>query len=305
MELTPAELKRREERTCLDFDIVIAGAKKAGTSTLLDHLLSADGVAPLHRSEMPYFTEEEEYRRGPEAAIEKYFGADASPTDVRVGKDFLMNAPGAIPRMLEDSPRARVVVVLREPVSRAYSSFWFARRRGFEPEEEFSAAVERELSGRRADLPRQDLREHVRAGEYVDQVEALFEAIGRDRVEVMLLEDLHADPRRVANELLAPLGASIAADAGPADRSNGSARPRSMALARIGSSPRVRAIVRPFVSPSLRGSAERLIRRVNDVPFKPPPIEEEVRGRLGAHYEPQIDRLAGILGRDLSGWKTA
>lgn len=303
--LTVSELKRREDRSCLDVDIVIAGAKKAGTSTLLDHLLAASGVAPLHRSEMPYFTEDDEYRRGPEAAIRKYFGEDVPPESVRVGKDFLLNAPDAIPRMLEDSPRARFAVVLREPVSRAYSSFWFARRRGFEPEAEFAAAVERELAGRRLELPRQDLREHVRAGEYVGQLKAVLDHLGRQRVRVILLEELHSDPRRVANELLAPFDTAIPDDAVVPSNTNSSARPRSTLLARTGSSPRVRAMVRPFLSPAVRGSAERLIRRFNDVPFKPPPIDEDVRVKLAAHYAPQLDELAVLLNRNLDAWKSA
>lgn len=302
MDLMAQELKRREDRSCLDFDIVIAGAKKAGTSTLLSHLLCATDVAPLHRSEMPYFTEEEEFQRGPEAAIRKYFGENVPPGSVRVGKDFVLSAPGAIPRLLADSPRAQLVVVLREPISRAYSSFWFARRRGFEPEEDFAKAVERELAGKRSNLARQDLREHVRGGEYAPHLEAVFDQIDRDRVRVLLLEDLHADPRGIANELLAPLGTEIPAEVSPPSRTNSSARPRSTLLARMGSSPRVRALARPFLSPSIRGSAERLIRRVNDAPFKPPPMEEDVRRRLSAHYRPQIDDLAALIGRDLSGW---
>ncbi|HEY4779179.1 MAG TPA: hypothetical protein VIH47_06275, partial [Solirubrobacterales bacterium] len=189
-----------------------------------------------------------------------------------------------------------------EPVSRAYSSFWFARRRGFEPEEDFAKAVERELSGGRSSLPRQDLREHVHDGEYASQLEAVFDQIDRAQVRVLLLEELHADPRAVANELLAPLGVEIPADVSPPSRTNSSARPRSMLLARVGSSPRVRGLVRPFLSPSIRGSAERLIRQVNDVPFKPPPIDEDIRRRLAAHYRPQIDDLAALLGRDLSSW---
>jgi hypothetical protein len=220
-----------------------------------------------------------------------------------VAKDFLLNKPGAVPRMLADSPRAQLVAVLREPVSRAYSSFWFARRRGFEPEGDFAEAVERELAGRRLSLPRGDLREHVRGGEYADQLEALFGQIDQDRVRILLLEDLHADPRGIANELLAPFGARIPAEVSPPSRTNSSARPRSTALARIGSSPRVRSIVRPFLSPSVRGAAEGLIRRVNDVPFEPPPMEEDVRQRLAAHYSPQNERLAALIGRDLGGWK--
>ena len=37
---------------------------------------------------------------------------------------------GAVARLVEISPAVTVVAILREPVARAYASYWFARRRG-------------------------------------------------------------------------------------------------------------------------------------------------------------------------------
>jgi len=304
MEVTAEEIARREEGDCLDFDVMIVGAQKSGTSTLLTHLLCGAGVSPLHRPEVAYFTDDEEFGRGAAVVRQKYFGPGAAPSSLRIGKDIrLLGSPEGISRLLADSPRVRMVAVLREPVGRAYSSYWFARRRGFEPEKSFERAVERELAGRHLDLPRQDLRDYVRAGEYATHLEALFELVERSRVRVLCLEELHAEPRQIANEILASFGTAIPEGVSPPPRANASARARSERAARFFGSPQLRRLVRPAVPAKMRGAIERAIRRANDVPFKPPPMEQAVRERLATHYEPQIERLSALIGRDLDGWK--
>lgn len=301
--LDPQELKRREERTCLDFDLMIAGAQKSGTSTLLTHLLCGTDVAPLYRPEIAYFTDDQEFKRGAQAVERKYFGSRPLPLSLRIGKDIsLLGTPSAIPRLLADSPRVQLIVVLREPVARAYSSYWFARRRGFEPEKSFAKAIERELTGRKLDLPRQDLRNYVSAGEYAFHIKRLFEHVEPHRVRVLLLEDVHENPIQVANDILAEFGRAIPDGVSLPFRTNASARARSESLARFFGSSQLRRMVRPLLPPVMRGSIERVIRRLNDVPFKPPPLDEDMRRRLAAHYESQIDQLAVLLDRDLSDW---
>jgi hypothetical protein len=56
----------------------------------------------------------------------------------------------ALPEVMRINPEMRVVVLLREPVARAYSSFQYLRAQGREPEEDFLVALERE-SQRRAE----------------------------------------------------------------------------------------------------------------------------------------------------------
>lgn len=304
VELNSRGTDRGDGESRLDFDVMIVGAQKSGTSTLLAHLLCGAGVAPLYRPEVAFFTDEEEFSRGAGAVAQKYFGPTGSPGNLRIGKDIrLLNSPEGITRLLADSPRVELVAVLREPVSRAYSSYWFARRRGFEPEKSFAAAVARELGGKRLDLPRQDLRDYVRAGEYAPHLENLFELVDPGRVRVLCLEELHADPRRIAEEILALKGTAIPEGVSPPPRANASARARSERAARFFGSPRLRRLARPLVPAGTRGAIERAIRRANDVPFRPPPMDEDVRQRLATHFAPQIDRLAALIGRDLSGWK--
>jgi len=282
---------------------MIIGAQKSGTSTLLSHLLCAPGAAPLHRPEIAYYSHDDEYEQGGRAAVRKYFGPEVPPAALRIGKNAgLLTLPFAIRRLLDDSPRVRIVVVLRDPVDRAYSAYWFAKRRGFEPAASFSEAIDRELSGRSLQIPRQDLREYIVRGEYAVYLERLYEDVEPGRVDVHLLEDLHADTRRVADEVLEPFGVAIPPSAVPPERVNSSARARSDRLARLtSSSSRLRRMLRPL-SPALRGPIHRAVRRYNEVPFRPPPMEDDVRAKLVEHYEHHNRRLEALIERDLSGW---
>jgi hypothetical protein len=304
--VNPSEFEPRQVVTDrLDFDIMIIGAQKAGTSTLLDHLLCAPGVATMHQSEVAYFMEDREYKQGGHVAVRKYFGSETPSDALRTGKSTaLLTSPSAMRRLLADSPRVRLTAVLRNPVDRAYSAYWYAKRKGFEPASSFSEAIDRELSGQSLQIARQALREYINRGEYAVHLEWLYGEIDPQRVHVYLFEDLRADTRQVANDILKPLGAEIPPTASPPAHVNASARARSQLLARMAEAPssRLRRLLRPMFSPERRGSIRRALERYNEVPFRPPPMGDDVRAKLADHYEPHNRRLEALIERDLSDW---
>lgn len=284
---------------------MIVGAQKSGTSTLLSNLLCAPDVVPIHQDEVAYFVDDDEYAKGGREAVRKYFDPAAPPDALRVGKAAgLLTTPSAIPRLLADSPRARLTAVLRNPVDRAYSAYWYAKRRGFEPAGTFAEAIERELSGRSLQIGRQDLREYILRGEYAVYLERLYREADPGRVHVYLFEELRADTRRIADDMLRPFGTAIPPSAALPERVNASAQARSQTLARLTESPssRLRRMLRPMFSPAVRGSIRRAVERYNDIPFRPPPMEDDVRAKLAEHYEPHNRRLEALIDRDLSGW---
>lgn len=289
----------------LDLDIMIVGAPKAGTTTLLNHLLWAPGVAPVNSPEMAYFAHDAEYQRGGRVAIEKYFGGEVPGDALKIGKlAGLLASPPAMSRLLVDSPRARLVAVLRNPVDRAYSAYWFAKRLGFEPAKSFSEAIDRELSGGALQMPRQDLREYVGRGEYAAHIERLYGEVDPRRVHICLFEDLCANPQQLANDILEPFGRTIPAGASPPARVNTSAQARSERLARLTSwrSSRLRRMLASVLPASIRRPARRALIRFNEVPAQPSPMDDAIRVRLAGYYEPRNRRLEALIDRDLTAW---
>ncbi|MBA3523545.1 MAG: sulfotransferase, partial [Geodermatophilaceae bacterium] len=97
----------------------------------------------------------------------------------------------AVPEIVAVNPDMRVVVILREPVDRAYSSFQYLKTRGFEPEEHFGAAVADEE--RRKAQNWHHLWHYTSMSYYAADLRRLQEGLGRDQVGVFFYDDLQSD----------------------------------------------------------------------------------------------------------------
>ncbi len=110
-------------------------------------------------------------------------------------------APGRAARDLPES--TRFIVLLREPVQRTISHYWFSRRRKqFETEpieralalepERLAGETERVLRGENS--PAHSGYSYVARSEYANQVRAWFDAVGRDRILIVESEQMYTDP---------------------------------------------------------------------------------------------------------------
>ena len=122
-------------------DLMIIGTQKAGTSALL-------ALLQQHPEIQTHFTNEFSYFHDPTLAsteFESYFHnvyQELKDESTVIAKCVgVLEFPKAIEKLNQHNPMAVVSVVLRDPIERAYSAFWFARSRGWEPESSFSKAI--------------------------------------------------------------------------------------------------------------------------------------------------------------------
>ena len=136
-------------------NFVIIGAQKSGTSSLY-HLLSQHPyIRPAVRKELPYFSlffdQGVEWYRSCFPAPEQEWEQD---TITGEASPYYLFHPHAPRRMSEEVPRARLIVLLRNPVDRAYSHYQMIVKFGREPLtfEEALAAEEERLGDERAKM---------------------------------------------------------------------------------------------------------------------------------------------------------
>ncbi|NRQ34442.1 sulfotransferase [Nonomuraea sp. NN258] len=152
--------------------------------------------------------------------------------------------PLAGARIAADLPGVKLIVLVRDPVARAYSAHAHEVARGFDTESHFEYAVELE-SGRlagaepafRADpyAVHHSHRHHayLARGRYAEQLDRLEPLFGRDRILVLDSHRFFADPEHVHDRVLEFLGVPHLAY--PAfDRHNGrfTAKPMPAAVER-------------------------------------------------------------------------
>ena len=122
---------------------------------------------------------------------------------------------------------------------------------------------------------------------------------GRDRVHVILYEDLVSDPEAALSEVFAALGVSWQQVDLP--RSNASGLPRSVRMQKfLSGDNRAKQLLRRFVPRLLWLRVRAYVQHKN---LERAPMTQEDRAALVQDYLEDVEQLETLLGRDLAAWK--
>ena len=247
--------------------IVIVGAQKAGTTQLYAHLLKHPRLFGACQKELEYFSK---YHQRSLAWYRSQFPlawrvsavrgqtVDASPSYLCV--------PAALHRLYAALPQAKVIAILRDPVSRAFSGYQHSKTR-HRDKRTFAQAVDAELretpyrprlgSALSPDSP--NMRRYVARGYYALQLELLWHFYPRQQTLILDSADLFADTNAACQQVFAFAGIE------PLD-----------------------------VQPD----------KVYNRGYYEETIDPATAARLREHYRPYDELLADLLGRQLS-WMAA
>src|SRR3954463_11128850 len=190
-------------------DFVIGGTQKGGTSAL-DHFFRQhpEICMPTDLKEVHFFDREEMFQNG-KPAYEKYHAHfRPGPQQRMIGEasPIYMYWNNAAYRIWSYNPDMKWILILRNPVDRAYSAWNMERRRGADILS-FADAVGRETERCREALPLQHrVFSYIDRGFYAAQVRRLFNIFDRAKCHVILNEDLQGKHEATLTEVLKFLG---------------------------------------------------------------------------------------------------
>ena len=270
-------------------NFLVIGAAKAGTTALFHYLRQHPDVFVVPTKETNFYWAEgaAEGRRIP-PTLDEYARCFAAARDQRAVGEIspqYLNSPTAPRRIRDDLPDVRLVVLLRNPVERAWSDY-LGRVRIARESRPVAVAIR----------PGERIFEHGLYAPRLGRYAAIFPP---DRLHVALHDDFVRDARGTLRALFVFLGVDPEAPIDMARRHNAAALPRSRALNRL-----LWTLVpaaQRLVPVRLRGTGvlERLLQRTYRRPDPRPP---ELARRLRAAYRDDILETSRIIGRDLSGW---
>lgn len=202
-------------------NFLVAGAARCGTTALVEGLRNHPQVFVTHPKEPHYFAlhgQHVDFRGPGDAATinrvavtdtEGYLGLYPSGPD-SADRDYVAFGDGSVstlyyaersvPEILRINPEMRVAVMLRDPVDRAFSSYQYLRARGFEPHEDFLAALDDEPQRIKDNW--HHLWHYTAMSHYADGLQTLREGLGADRVGVWFYDDLDRDPVATISSVL-------------------------------------------------------------------------------------------------------
>lgn len=203
-----------EMRTISAPDFVIVGTQRGGTTSLHAYLRAHRDIVTPAKKEIHFLTDR--FERGAAWYIGQFPASVPASTLVGEATPYALFHPLAPQRLFDVSPGARVIVLLRNPVDRAYSHYLHERARGHETLtfEDAIAAEPHRLRGLEDQLAAGELlvsdvhkrASFVERGRYARQLERWLSVFPRDQLLILRSEDLYANPVRVTQQVTDFLG---------------------------------------------------------------------------------------------------
>jgi hypothetical protein len=301
-------------------NFMILGAAKAGTSSLWAYLNQHPEVFLARNKEPNFFALAatplpEPGPAAPERLHEllysytvtdfnDYTGLFEAPAGARaIGEASVryLYTPGTAARIRACVPDARLVILLRDPVTRLYSHYCMNRQYGLEPLALLDAVA------------REDERvaarwgydwHYTRVSRYSSQLLSYLAEFPREQVGIFLYEDFARNPVKLVQEICGFLEVDRRFVPDVSLRMKGAYRPRSHALDGWINPPgregRRRCAERFNLLPApLRRRILGALNRLNRAPVAPLAAAE--RRELRSLFSDEIERTSELLGRRL-GW---
>ncbi|WP_298886969.1 sulfotransferase [uncultured Serinicoccus sp.] len=267
------------------------GPDKAGSTWLHEVLVKHPDIFLTPAKDLYFF--DRYYQRGTEWYRRFFAGAGGERVVGEVCQDYLFD-PTAPQRIQDVLGTPKMMVTLRDPAERAFSSYLYMRKHGRAPAT-FSEALDR--------IPK--LIEHGRYGALLDNYREVFPD---EAFHVAVFDDLKADPQRFLDAVLDWLEVDrMALSDGDEDSKLPASRARNVPLAW---SARLAAnVVRSLNGAELVGQVKRsrLVHRALYVPFgaEAPRMSPEDTARIHRELADDVttlDRRYGFNLRERWGW---
>lgn len=204
--------RRATSRQRLLPDFIIAGAQKAGSTSLFRYLAQHPGVAPTLSKEVHYF--DNNFAQGLNW-YRSHFALSLAHRQTLAGEasPYYLDHPLAAQRCFQTIPDVRIIFLLRDPIARTLSHYHHAVRQGFEPlpsfEEALAAEPERlagEVERMQHDPAYYSFAHHHLSyrtrSHYADHLERWLSHYPRERICIVQSERMLERPDEVLQEIL-------------------------------------------------------------------------------------------------------
>jgi sulfotransferase family protein len=189
-------------------DFIVAGAQKCGTTALHYQLEKHPQIALPNKEELHFFDDEERFVTGVNYQ-DLHASFRPSSRALVAGEStpsYLYWLP-AMERIWNYREDIKLIILLRNPVDRAFSHWNMQRERGYDTLD-FLDAIRAEGQRQKEAAPLQSRRfSYVGRGLYGEQLERVFRYFPREQVIFVRAEDLRADFAAAFNAIFNFVGA--------------------------------------------------------------------------------------------------
>lgn len=280
----------------------IVGAPKAGTTSLYHYLESHPDIYMSPVKEPNYFSHEDIvkqdlfYNEKGIASLAEYEALfNGATTEKAIGEAsvsylFYDSVPGKIKKRVPD---ARIIIMLRNPVDRAFSHFSMDKRLGY-VNESFESIFEHTGKSKLSHLYYQ---QYIELGNYYKQVKRYLDIFPKEQIKIFLLRDMKTDTPQLVKQLYKFLDVDENFVADVSEKFNSNAAPRTKLMSRLYQNQKLRSNIRRV----LPANTVETVKKFLFTPKKES-LPDELVVKLKAYYKSDIEQLENLLQKDLKVW---
>lgn len=183
-------------------DFLIIGVTKGGTTSLYDYLIQHPNILGAKRKELNFFNRPRMLRKGMSYYNSRFPVKNNSKDLIGEATPFYFHDKRCAQRISEACPNTKLILILRNPVKRAVSHYYFFNKKQWSRkwyDLSFEAAIR---------ASRINKREIIDQGYYFDICMHWLKYFPREQIHIIILEDLEKNPELEVNKVFNFLGLS-------------------------------------------------------------------------------------------------
>lgn len=300
-------------------NFLIIGAEKAGTTSLYHYLKEHPEVYMSEEKEPFYFIckdgfpeilgnkiENDNFLKTRITSLktyEKLFEKATVEKAIGEASASYLYVPEAARNIKNIIPNAKLIVVLRHPIERAYSNFLHCIGRGIEPLRSFEEAISKEPTRKKENWGL--VFYYKEKGFYYKYLKTYFNLFDKNQIKIFLYEDFKNNTSTVLKEIFNFLDVNDSFSPEILEKHNVSKKhglKYNTLTGLLKSKNPIKLFMKDLIPKQIRNKMISVIDKVNSEPVAP--MLTETKAALIQDYKEDILNLQDLIKLDLSHWLT-
>lgn len=284
-------------------DVMIIGAQKSGTTALKNYLAEHPKIVTHPQIEFEGFHEEESLES---ANFFKYLQRESVAKESAIlTKNAAAYADENIIRKIRDhNSDCKLILILRHPVERAYSSYQMENFFGY-LKDDFEKVID-VIETKNYD--NQFYKSFLRLGHYEEHLRTILNYFPLEQIKIILYDRFVENPDLVCKEVFQWLGQDDTFKPNTSMRYNETRVPVNKVYSRYinsfrSKSNKIKKTIKKIIPYTLFVTLGEFLINVNQSTQKYPPMSENVKKYLINYYKPYNKALEKLLNINLDRWE--
>jgi hypothetical protein len=281
-----------------DIALMIIGAQKAGTTSLNTYLSQHPRIYTHYTLEFGLFSNINDYNKGFKywyniAVKDKRKFSDqnlffAKTVGLMYKKDLLL-------KLKELNPDVKIIVILRNPIERAYSAFWYCKKNGIEPYNDFNDAIFTNDPGRFANERYKPDCDYIGRSSYLPYLKEVYNIFSSKNIKLFLFEEMITGLNKYLNEIALFAGVENF-EFNTSIKYNEGRQPKSKLLAKL-LAPRKSSSLKHLIPAFYRTKLKQHLKKTNSkngLPVEKKIMDENTRGYLKNIFSDDMNEIENL-----------